>query len=43
MVTTEPCSSAVLAAAVAEMAAMAFMVEPPLSLEILVVDDRETD
>jgi homoserine dehydrogenase len=43
VVTTEPCSSSVLAAAVAEMAAMAFMVEPPLSLEILVVDDRETD
>jgi homoserine dehydrogenase len=43
VVTTEPCSSATLEKAVAEMAAMAFMVEPPLCLEILVVDDRETD
>jgi homoserine dehydrogenase len=43
VVTTEPCSSSVLAAAVAEMAAMPFMVEAPLSLEILMVDDRETD
>jgi homoserine dehydrogenase len=43
VVTTEPCLSSTLAAAMAEMAAMAFMVEPPLSLEILVVDDRETD
>jgi homoserine dehydrogenase len=43
VVTTEPCRSSVLAAAVAEMAAMPFMVEAPLSLEILVVDDRETD
>jgi homoserine dehydrogenase len=43
VVTTEPCGSSVLAAAVAEMAAMPFMVEPPLVLAILVVDDRDTD
>jgi homoserine dehydrogenase len=43
VVTTEPCLTSVLARAVAEMAALPFMVEPPLVLEILVVDDRETD
>jgi homoserine dehydrogenase len=43
VVTTEPCSSAMLAGAVAEMAAMTFMVEPPLCLEILVADDPDTD
>jgi homoserine dehydrogenase len=43
VVTTEPCSNSVLAAAVAEMTALPFMVEPPLCLEILVLDDRETD
>ncbi len=43
VVTTEPCSGSVLAAAVAEMAAMPFMVEAPLCLEILAVDDRDTD
>jgi homoserine dehydrogenase len=43
VVTTEPCSSATLEKAVAEMAEMAFMVEAPLCLEILVVDDRDTD
>jgi homoserine dehydrogenase len=43
VVTTEPCSSATLGKAVAEMAAMAFMVEPPLCLEILVANDPATD
>jgi homoserine dehydrogenase len=43
VVTTEPCSSATLDKAVADMGAMSFMVEPPLCLQILVVDDRETD
>jgi homoserine dehydrogenase len=43
VVTTEPCSSSTLDKAIAEMAAMKFMVEPPLCLQILVVDDRETD
>jgi homoserine dehydrogenase len=43
VVTTEPCSSAMLAGAMAEMGAMEFMVEAPLCLEILVVDDRDTD
>jgi homoserine dehydrogenase len=43
VVTTEPCSSATLDKAVAEMAAMSFMVEPPLCMQILVVDDRDTD
>jgi len=43
VVTTEPCSSAMLAGAMAEMAAMEFMVEAPLCLEILVADDPATD
>jgi len=43
VVTTEPCSSAMLAGAMAEMAGMAFMVEAPLCLEILVADDPATD
>ena len=43
VVTTEPCLSSTLEAAVAEMAKMKFMVEPPLCLQILVVDDRDTD
>jgi homoserine dehydrogenase len=43
VVTTEPCSSVTLAEAVAEMAEMSFMIEPPLSLQILVVDDKDTD
>jgi homoserine dehydrogenase len=42
-VTTEPCLSSTLAAAVEEMAAMRFMVERPLCLQMLVVDDRDTD
>jgi len=43
VVTTEPCLSSKLDAAIAEMAAMEFMVEPPLCLQILVVDDPNTD
>jgi homoserine dehydrogenase len=43
VVTTEPCSSVTLEKAVAEMAGMTFMVEMPLCLQILVVDDRDTD
>jgi homoserine dehydrogenase len=43
VVTTEPCSSAVLQKAISEMNAMAFMVEPVLCLQILVVDDKDTD
>ena len=43
VVTTEPCSSVTLDKAVAEMAKLKFMVEPPLCLQILVVDDRDTD
>ena len=43
VVTTEPCLSSTLKGAVAEMAAMKFMVEPPVCLQMLVVDDRDTD
>ncbi len=43
VVTTEPCLSSKLKEAVAEMAAMSFMVEPPLCLQMLAVDDRETE
>lgn len=43
VVTTEPCLSSVLEGAVAEMSKLAFMLEPPLCLQILVVDDPETD
>ena len=43
VVTTEPCLSAKLREAIAEMAAFAFMLEPPLCLQILVVDDPEMD
>jgi len=43
VVTTEPCRSSTLEEAVAEMAKMKFMVEPPLCLQMLVVDDRDTD
>jgi homoserine dehydrogenase len=43
VVTTEPCLGATLSKAVAAMAAMDFMLEPPLCLEILVVDDSATD
>ena len=43
VVTTEPCSSAVLEKAVEEMSTMSFMLQRPLALQILVVDDRDTD
>jgi len=43
VVTTEPCNSGTLDKAVAEMAKMDFMLEPPLCLQILVVDDPDTD
>jgi homoserine dehydrogenase len=43
VVTTEPCSSATLQNAVAEMSKLPFMVEPPLCLQILTVDDKDTD
>jgi homoserine dehydrogenase len=43
VVTTEPGLSSTVEKAVAEMAAMRFMVEPPLCLLVLVVDDRDTD
>jgi homoserine dehydrogenase len=43
VVTTEPGLSSTVEAAVAEMAAMRFMVEPPLCLQVLVVDDKDTD
>jgi homoserine dehydrogenase len=43
VVTTEPCSSSTMAKAIEAMAAMAFMVEKPLCLEMLVVDDPATD
>jgi homoserine dehydrogenase len=43
VVTTEPCLSATLEKAVSSMAAMEFMLEPPLCLEILVVDDPDTN
>ena len=43
VVTTEPCNSATLDKAIAEVATMDFMLEPPLCLQILVVDDPDTD
>lgn len=43
VITTEPCSSSTVAEAVKEMATLPFMVEPPLCLQILVVDDADTD
>jgi len=43
VVTTEPCRISTVAEAVKEMATLPFMVEPPLCLQILVVDDPETD
>lgn len=43
VVTTEPCLSSKLGEAIAEMAKFDFMLEPPLCLQILVVDDPETD
>lgn len=43
VVTTEPCLRSTVEAAVAEMSGMDALVEPPLVLEILVVDDPDTD
>ena len=43
VVTTEPCLNSKLKEAMAEMVAFDFMLEPPLCLQILVVDDRDTD
>jgi homoserine dehydrogenase len=43
VVTTEPSMSSWLDEAVKEMAGFDFMLEPPLCLQILVVDDRDTD
>ena len=43
VVTTEPCLRSTVDAAVAEMSGMDALVEPPLVLEILVVDDPDTD
>jgi homoserine dehydrogenase len=43
VITTEPCRISTVAEAVKEMAALPFMVEAPLCLQILVVDDPETD
>jgi homoserine dehydrogenase len=43
VVTTEPGLSSTVEKAVAEMAPMRFMVEAPLCLQVLVVDDKDTD
>ncbi len=43
VVTVEPCLRSTVESAVAEMSGMDALVEPPLVLEILVVDDPETD
>ncbi len=43
VVTTEPCLRSTVEAAVAEMSGMDALVEAPLVLEILVVDDPDTD
>ena len=43
VITTEPCSTATVSSALAEIEAMPFMVEPPLCLQMLVVDDPATD
>ena len=43
VVTTEPCLSSKLNEAIEAMAKFEFMLEPPLCLQILVVDDRDTD
>jgi len=42
VVTTEPCQSSTLDKAIADMSRMEFMVEPPLCLQMLVVDDPDT-
>jgi homoserine dehydrogenase len=43
VITTEPCKISTVLAALQEMAALPFMVEAPLCLQILVVDDADTD
>jgi homoserine dehydrogenase len=43
VITTEPCRISTIGEAVKEMAALPFQVEPPLCLQMLVVDDPETD
>jgi len=43
VVTTEPCSSSTLDKAIADMSRMEFMVEPSLTMQILIVDDPATD
>jgi homoserine dehydrogenase len=43
VVTTEPSMSSWLEEAMKEMATFDFMLEPPLCLQILVVDDKDTD
>ena len=43
VVTTEPSMSSWLEEAMKEMASFDFMLEPPLCLQILVVDDKDTD
>jgi homoserine dehydrogenase len=43
VVTTEPCLRATLDRAMEAMAAMSFIVEPVLAMQILVADDRATD
>jgi homoserine dehydrogenase len=43
VVTTEPCAGSTLQRALTAMSSMDFMLEPPLCLQILVVDDPSTD
>jgi homoserine dehydrogenase len=43
VITTEPCLRSTLERALAAIAPMPFLVEPPLALQILVVDDPVTD
>jgi homoserine dehydrogenase len=43
VVTTEPCANSMMDAALREMAAMKFLVEPVVCMQMLVVDDPETD
>lgn len=43
VVTTEPCMTSTLEKAMEQMAIMDFMLEPPMALQIVVVDDKDTD
>ena len=43
VVTVEPCHRSTVEAAVAEMSGMDALVEPPLVLEVLIMDDPDTD